>query len=176
MCLFITCNVNESGQVKSIIVVTSAIFLIGSWVSWLIGCRQEGPLYQNSVNLWRAQRLLYIAYFTALHALGSWLIVNAICYLLGRLSWKNLRRTRCKLCLSRDALSKGLQNLIIAYCKIRTDLTYSELLVFNDQVWPRRFFFFFFFFLSYMQCVHMFMSSYVNSFFIHLGMVETKLG
>ncbi len=36
-------------------------------------------LYQNSVNLWRARLLLYIAYFTALHALGSWLAVDAIC-------------------------------------------------------------------------------------------------
>ncbi len=36
-------------------------------------------LYQNSVNLWRARLLLYIVYFTALHTLGSWLAVNAIC-------------------------------------------------------------------------------------------------
>ncbi len=36
-------------------------------------------LNQNSVNLWRGWLLLYIAYFTALHALVSWLAVNAIC-------------------------------------------------------------------------------------------------
>ena len=36
-------------------------------------------LYQNSVNLWWARLLHYIAYFTALHALVSWLVVNAIC-------------------------------------------------------------------------------------------------
>ncbi len=42
-------------------------------------CLRLQELYQNSVNLWRAQLLLYIAYFTALHALGLWLAVNAIC-------------------------------------------------------------------------------------------------
>ena len=36
-------------------------------------------LYQNSVNHWRARLLLNIAYFTALHAVGSWLAINAIC-------------------------------------------------------------------------------------------------
>ncbi len=35
-------------------------------------------LYRNSVNLWRARLLPYIAFFTALHALGShWLLTRS---------------------------------------------------------------------------------------------------
>ncbi len=63
--------------------------------SWSCG---HGPtqtqVYQNSVNLWRAWLLLYIAYFTALHTLGSWLASSVF---------------------SEDALVKGLQNLITAW-------------------------------------------------------------
>ncbi len=59
-----------------------------------ISCEE---LYQNSVNLWWARVLLYIAYFTALHALGSWLAVNAICC-----CWGNFYEW---ICTVRDASS-----------------------------------------------------------------------
>ena len=54
---------------------------------------EEKLLYQNSVNLWRARLLLYISYFTALHALGSWLAVNTTCCCWGdfyeKKTWQN---------------------------------------------------------------------------------------
>ncbi len=71
-------------------------------------------LYQNSVNL-----LLTSVTFT-LHPVfycdaRTWVVIGCQrdLLLLGRLLWMNLRRTRCKLRLSRDTLVKGLQNLII---------------------------------------------------------------
>ncbi len=65
-------------------------------------------LQSITVNLWRARLLLYTKYFTALHAVprtGQWYSVAGatvkkwICAIM-----------RCKLCLSRYALVKGLQS------------------------------------------------------------------
>ncbi len=53
----------------------------------------SGQLYQNSANLWQAWLLLYIACFTALHALGSWLAVNAICC-----CWGDFYEWSCTVC------------------------------------------------------------------------------
>ena len=61
----------------------------------------------------KSATLLNIAYFTALHALGSWLAVNMICCYWGDFYEMNLRCSRCKLRLSRDALVVGVQSLII---------------------------------------------------------------
>ena len=46
--------------------------------------------------------------------------------LMGRLLWMNLRPTRCKLRLSRDALVKGLQNLIIVSWSCSTYNLYAQ--------------------------------------------------
>ncbi len=71
-------------------------------------------LYQNSVNLWRAWLLLYIVHITALHALGSWLAVNAICCCWGGFfEWICSVRGASSASQETHSSKEGLQNLII---------------------------------------------------------------
>ncbi len=79
-----------------------------------IGWATNESLYQNSVNLWRARLLLYIAYFTVLHALDlgrDWLSMQSS---VAVATFMNEFAPYAMLRLLRDALVKlGLQNLII---------------------------------------------------------------
>ncbi len=60
----------------------------------------------------------------------TWVLIGCQCYLLllGWLLWMNLRRTQCKLRLSRDALVKGLQELIIVHTSRYDAVTRNDLL------------------------------------------------
>ncbi len=57
----------------------------------------------------------------------TWVVIGCQCdlLLLGQLLWMNLRRTRFKLRLSRDALVKGLHYLIVAASELGGSLKYN---------------------------------------------------
>ncbi len=79
--------------------------------------KSSGPIYlwtipEFKTPLTSVTFTLHRIFYCVAH---TWVVIGCQrdLLLLGRILWMNLRSTRCKLRLSREALVKGLQNLII---------------------------------------------------------------